>query len=196
MSLTERDLTGTWRLERWEAVGDDGSVLRPMGERPEGILVYSADGTMITTIAPAGRPRLSSADPLQGGPDDERRRAAETFVAYSGRYAYDGTDVTHTVEMSLYPNWVGTRQVRHVRFSDDGDTLELSTDPFRLAGRHAVQRLTWRRRGLSEGGVSARRFRVEARALRLRPGIDLVKALALAARLEDEETVHKLELRR
>jgi Lipocalin-like domain len=139
-------LTGDWRLRSWVAEADDGSVVLPLGESPAGILVYSPDGTMITTIAPAVRPPLSSGDPLQGGPDDERRRAAETFMAYSGRYADDGTDVTHTVEMSLYPNWVGTRQVRHVRLSDDSQTLELSTDPLTLAGRRAVHRLTWERR--------------------------------------------------
>jgi hypothetical protein len=52
------------------------------------------------------------------------------------------------------------------------------------------------RRGLSEGGVSARPLRVVARPMHLRPGIDLDKALALAARLEDEETIRKLELRK
>lgn len=51
------------------------------------------------------------------------------------------------------------------------------------------------RRGLAEGGEEARPFRVEARALRLRPNVDLSKALSLAARLEDEETIHRLELR-
>jgi len=136
-------LTGDWRLQAWISEGDDGSSVLPLGESPLGILVYSPDGTMITTIAPAGRPRLASTDPLHGGSDDERLRAAETFVAYSGTYDYDGTDVTHTVEMSLYPNWVGTLQVRHVRLSDDGATLELSTDPLTLAGRRSVQRLTW-----------------------------------------------------
>ena len=125
--------------------GEDGTVVQPLGEAPIGILVYGAEGTMITTIAPAGRPELTSTDPLRGGPDDERRLAAETFVAYSGSHTFDGTDVTHTVEMSLYPNWVGTRQVRHVHLSDDGDTLELSTDPFILAGRRSIQRLTWMR---------------------------------------------------
>jgi hypothetical protein len=138
-------LAGSWRLERWEAVGDDGSVVLPLGERPTGILVYHPDGTMITTIAPADRPRLASADPLRGGPDDERLRAAETFVAYAGTWTLDGTDVVHAVSMSLYPNWVGTRQVRHVRLSDDASTLELSTDPFLLDGRRAIQRLVWRR---------------------------------------------------
>lgn len=136
-------LSGDWRLLTWVSEGEDGSVVLPLGESPMGILVYSPGGTMITTIAPQARPPLSSTDPLHGGPDAERLRTAETFIAYSGTYQYDGTDVTHRVEMSLYPNWVGTLQVRHVRLSDDGDTLELSTDPFTLAGRRSVQRLTW-----------------------------------------------------
>ncbi|MEZ4595713.1 MAG: lipocalin-like domain-containing protein [Chloroflexota bacterium] len=68
---------------------------------------------------PAGRRPLASADPLRGGPDDERRHAAETFVAYAGAWALADGDVVHTVTMSLYPNWVGTRQVRHVRMLDE-----------------------------------------------------------------------------
>jgi hypothetical protein len=142
-----RSLVGDWRLRRWVAEADDGSVVVPFGEAPQGILVYTSGGTMITTIAPAIRPPLSSADPLRGGPVAERSRTAETYIAYSGRYAFDGRDVTHLVEMSLYPNWVGTRQVRHANLSDDGDTLELSTDPFTLAGRRSIQRLTWVRVG-------------------------------------------------
>ena len=50
------------------------------------------------------------------------------------------------------------------------------------------------RRGLDEG--SSERFVVEARALGLRPGVDLDQALEVAARLEDEETLRKLELRK
>ena len=144
--MTDRSLlTGDWRLRDWSSVADDGGVLQPMGPAPTGILIYTAEGTMITTIAAPGRPRLSSGDPLRGGPDDERRQSAEAFIAYSGTYSYDGTDVVHTVEMSLYPNWVGTRQVRHVRLSQNGDTLELATDPVLMDGRRAVQRLTWER---------------------------------------------------
>jgi hypothetical protein len=52
------------------------------------------------------------------------------------------------------------------------------------------------RRGLAEGDEPARPFRVTPRALGLRPGVDLDKALALAARLEDDETIRKLELRK
>ena len=137
-------LVGSWRLTSWVAVGEDGSSTEPMGADPDGLLIYSIEGLMITTIGRHGRPRISG-DDLLGGPPDERLAAAETFIAYSGRYAYDGTDVVHMVEMTLYPNWVGTRQIRHVRISDDGNTLELSTDPLALDGRRTVQRLTWLR---------------------------------------------------
>ncbi|RDI75511.1 hypothetical protein Gocc_1309 [Gaiella occulta] len=53
------------------------------------------------------------------------------------------------------------------------------------------------RRGLGHGSQPAPRpYEVPARPLGLRPGIDLDKALALAAELEDGEIVRKLELRK
>ena len=52
------------------------------------------------------------------------------------------------------------------------------------------------RAGLGAGAPSARRYRVPSRRLALRPGIDLSKALRLAAALEDDELVHKLERRK
>lgn len=136
-------LVGSWELRSWEAIGDDGSVSYPMGDDPQGLLAYTAEGLMVTTIAPRGRPALASSDPLAGGAPEERLGAAETFIAYSSRYSYDGRDVTHAVEMSLFPNWVGTRQVRHVEISPDGGTLTLTADPFVLRGRRSTQRLVW-----------------------------------------------------
>jgi hypothetical protein len=52
------------------------------------------------------------------------------------------------------------------------------------------------RRGLHEGTGMSTPFHVESRPLQLRPGVDLDRALDLAARLEDEETLRKLELRK
>ena len=52
------------------------------------------------------------------------------------------------------------------------------------------------RRGLRDDRGSEQVFRVEARPLGLRPGIDVDRALGLAAALEDEETLRKLELRK
>ena len=52
------------------------------------------------------------------------------------------------------------------------------------------------RRGLGDDAGDREPFLVQARAMRLRPGIDLDQALAVAARLEDDETLRKLELRK
>ena len=53
------------------------------------------------------------------------------------------------------------------------------------------------RRGLRPGaGTGSQRYKVPTRPLGLRPGIDLDKAFALAAELEDDEIVRKLELRK
>ena len=47
--------------------------------------------------------------------------------------------------MSLFPNWVGTAQRRHVTLSADGSELILSADPFVVRGRLGTQVLTWER---------------------------------------------------
>jgi hypothetical protein len=51
------------------------------------------------------------------------------------------------------------------------------------------------RRGLA-GESETRPFRQRTYAMGVRPGIDLTKALQLAAELEDEEIVRKLQLRK
>lgn len=52
------------------------------------------------------------------------------------------------------------------------------------------------RAGLDAGPRVGRPYREVTRSLGVRPGVDLTKALALAAELEDEETRRKLELRK
>jgi hypothetical protein len=144
-TLAAGDLVGTWRLRSWTATADDG-VEHPMGDPPEGILVYTPDGTMITTIGRAGREPIDGGDML-AGPDAQRLEAFTSFIAYSGTFRVDGDDVVHTVEMSLFPNWIGTEQRRHVSLSTGGRELELSAGPFVLRGRLSVQRLRWERAG-------------------------------------------------
>jgi hypothetical protein len=139
--LTARDLVGTWRLRTWTSEGADG-IQDPMGERPEGVLVYTADGTMIAVMGRAGRPPIDGTD-MQGGPVDQRLEAWSTFIASSGSFRVDGDDVVHDVTMSLYPNWVGTSQRRHVTLSENGDRLVLSADPFVVRGRLGTQVLSW-----------------------------------------------------
>jgi hypothetical protein len=58
--------------------------------------------------------------------------------------------------------------------------------PFKLVVNEAI------RAGLA-GGPVARPYRMTPRRLRIRPGIDVTKALQLAGELEDAEIVRKLE---
>jgi hypothetical protein len=88
------------------------------------------------------RPRFTRGD-LLGGTVPEKARAAEAFVAYAGRYTCRGDHVVHHVELSLFPNWVGTDQQRFADLSDD--TLVLSARPLLLAGKQQVPRLVWQR---------------------------------------------------
>jgi hypothetical protein len=142
-TLTPAELVGSWALRRWELTLDDGAVEEPFGREPEGLLVYTPEGRMITTIGhrerPATGPDLVSLD------DGARLAAIRSFIAYSGTFAIEDGEVVHDVAMSLEPSWVGSRQRRHVELSDDGRTLVLSTDPQVAVGRRGRHRLTWER---------------------------------------------------
>lgn len=137
-------LVGTWRLASWQAIGADGSIDQPMGERPEGLLVYSDDGTMLVLLGRRDRARMSGGD-VSGSSLEERAEAMRTFIAYGGRYRVQGSRVTHHVEMSLFPNWVGTRQVREATLHDGGSRLTLVSPPITIGGTARSQHLTWQR---------------------------------------------------
>jgi hypothetical protein len=77
------------------------------------------------------------------GPVDRRDKAVEGFVAYVGRYSSHSDRVVHHVELSLFPNWVGSDQERAVQLA--GDRLTLSASPLLLAGKLQVPRLVWER---------------------------------------------------
>lgn len=146
MTVGDQPLLGSWRLRGWVALAEDGSESLPMGEAPEGLLVYSHDGTMVGIMGPAARPRFAS-DDVTGGTNDERASAFATFIAYGGRYEVEGETVRHDVETSLFPNWIGTVQRRRWELAENGRLLTLTSPPLSLGGAVRVQRLTWERVG-------------------------------------------------
>ena len=132
-----QSLLGTWKLEQWTSGG-----AQPFGPRPQGTLVYTADGTMIScfmrrTRAPvaASLQELAAWRRAPRSNDLERRflDAALSFNSYSGRYSVEGTRVHHDVEIALFPDWIGRRLTRNFRF--DGERLTLSFDADALVWR-------------------------------------------------------------
>ena len=97
---------------------------------------------MFVAIMRAGRRPFAAGDLLSGTPA-EKARAAETYVAYCGRYVFHGETVAHHVELSLFPNWVGVAQERLVKINED--RLSLSTRPLLLEGRQQTAHLVWER---------------------------------------------------
>lgn len=149
-SPSDNPLLGTWHLVRWEiAYGDGRPASLPFGAEATGLILYTADGTMSACIARAGRARLSS-DSMRSAPEAERLAAFESYFQYAGPYSVRGEpgrqQVVHRVSHALNPNFVGTEQIRDMRFADDGNTLTLSasdTVPGTDVARH--HRLIWRR---------------------------------------------------
>jgi hypothetical protein len=141
-------LVGAWRLVSWENRAADGQVTYPKGPDALGYLIYTADGRFSVTISRAGRAGFAGGD-LLGGTTEDKVRAVEGFTAYAGRYSFHGDRVVHHVELSLFPNWVGTDQERAAELA--GDRLTLSAGPLLLAGKQQVARLVWARVSPSPG---------------------------------------------
>ena len=71
---------------------------------------------------------------------------ATTYIAYTGEFHVDeeAQKLTHSMFISLFPNWIGQTQPRLVKI--DGDSLHLSTaSPIELGGKKVNSYLKWKR---------------------------------------------------
>ena len=142
-AMASNPLIGTWRLVSWENRSVvDGRVSYPLGKDAVGYIMYGQCGYMSVAIMGPDRAKFAAGD-LLGGGAEERARAAETYVSYCGRYEFRGETVVHSVELSLFPNWVGAEQERLVEVA--GDRLILSTRPILLGGVQRTAHLIWER---------------------------------------------------
>jgi len=149
MTVMLRDrLIGAWKLVSYVEMPVDGSAAsHPMGEHPLGIIMYTPDGYMSVHIMRPNRPPFASGDWFRGT-SEEYEAAATSYIAYSGPYHVDEANgvLTHTMQLSFFPNWIGQTQPRVVEIEDD--TLRLSTArPMQSGGRAVIAYLEWRRAG-------------------------------------------------
>ncbi len=147
MTKTLREqLIGAWKLASYvEKPVDESEPFYPMGETPQGIIMYTPDGYMSAQLMRPGRPPFASGDWFRGT-DEEVKQEAMGYIAYSGRFHTDEDKqtLTHSMFVSLFPNWLGQTQGRVVKI--DGDTLHLSSAvPLQSGGKKVMSFLTWRR---------------------------------------------------
>ncbi len=134
-------LVGTWTLVEY-SINDknkDGEKFYPMGKDAAGFLLYTPDGYMSAQMMASGRPAYVNGH-IHTGTVDEMAKAAKGYMAYSGRYEVnENTNVlTHHMEVSMNPTWLGQAQERYVKI--EGDTIAITAP-----ANNAV--LVWKRAG-------------------------------------------------
>jgi hypothetical protein len=132
-------LVGTWRYVTEVDRREDGSPAPVAAlSASEGLLIYTADGSMSVNIMPAAR--SWSAETATA---DELRETVLNGTAYAGRYRVDAAKgtVTHIRSVALDPEGA-VEVVRSYRF--EGDRLVLS-GTFPYQGETIRFEITWER---------------------------------------------------
>jgi Lipocalin-like domain len=133
-------LVGSWRLLslRME-LEDTGEITEPWGTQPQGWLVLTPEGRLIT-VTTAGHRLLPTTDA-------EAAAQLLSMVCYSGKTRMDGNGRFVTeVDVAWHPAWLGTKQARN--FTLEGEILSIHTDVVvhpAYPGRSVSFMLSWRR---------------------------------------------------
>jgi hypothetical protein len=140
--VLEEALIGAWSLCSYESRERHGQVGAPLGPRPRGTIIYTADGQVSAHVMADKRPPCTALLPFDCTPE-EKIAAAESYFGYVGTYTVDGDCVTHHVLVSSFPNWTGADLGRTAELH--GDSLTLRSDEQLVGGKPRVAVLTWRR---------------------------------------------------
>jgi hypothetical protein len=117
---TER-IVGTWKLVSVVYEDQQSKERTPvLGEHPRGFQIATREGRWLALVTADTRPIPRT--------DDERAQALKSMIAYSGRYRLDDGKVITKVEVAWNEAWVGSEQVRFIRFEGD-DLLHIESPP-------------------------------------------------------------------
>lgn len=141
-ALAADQLHGTWNLVSFVRVVEGTVTGDVLGPDPVGRISYQPDGRVTALLMQQDRPWPADGD-FPRTDDVARGAAALGFVGYGGWFELDGDVVTHHVDISLFPEHVGTDLVRVARW--DGELLVLRTEERRTrSGRTMYEELCWR----------------------------------------------------
>ena len=116
--LRER-LIGAWKLVSYVEKPIDGSApFYPMGEEPQGIIMYTPDGYMSAQLMHPGRPKFASGDWFRGS-EQEIKEEALGYIAYSGPFHTDEEKQTLTqadrpTDTGLSSDPTGSNKIREL----------------------------------------------------------------------------------
>ena len=136
--------TGAWKLISSEMRSSSGKVQYPLGEDCAGRLIVDSAGNFTAQLMRPDRDEFASGDIVRGT-DQEIRTAYQGFVAFWAKIEVDEEkkEMTYVVEGSLFPNWIGHRNLRYYEF--EGNRLTLKTPAFLMAEQEVTGVLVWER---------------------------------------------------
>jgi hypothetical protein len=139
-------LIGSWMLEELTELSvTSGDISYPMGENPKGLIIYNRDGYMSAQIMNPNR-RNFNQEHWTGATAEEYTQESSSYLAYSGPFHADEENQTlsHTMYISLFPNWTGQTQNRIIHFENEFLFLE-SGKPFISNGKEVLHKLKWKK---------------------------------------------------
>jgi hypothetical protein len=139
----KQQLVGTWTFVVTEATLPDGKKLRPFGDTPKGMLIFTEDGRFASVQVAAGIPKFASNSRVTGTAE-ENAAVVKGSIALFGNYTVDEPTktVTYKVESATFPNWEGAEQKRPVE-SISGDELRFGNPGGSIQGATTLN--IWRR---------------------------------------------------
>jgi hypothetical protein len=141
MKFLKDQIIGTWKLISWTYKNEKGEDIHYFGKNSTGILMYDKHGYMNAQLMKENRVPFAS-DSINGGSPDETYGAFHSYLAYFGKYYEENPgEMTHIVEGSLFPNWVGHKEIRYGKI--EGNKLILSTPPIQAGETEIVFYITW-----------------------------------------------------
>ncbi|GGF16596.1 lipocalin-like domain-containing protein [Subtercola lobariae] len=136
---TTSTLLGSWMLRSYVETADTGETRLPLGEHPQGSILYTGDGRMSAQILRS----TDEAGASDKGPGTDRADAY--FLAYSARFWVDEAAqiVTHEIEISAIPSWNDTSQRRRIGLLADGSLTLTTVEPVATTSGTSLATLTW-----------------------------------------------------
>jgi hypothetical protein len=134
-------IVGVWKIvSNHNKEVATGKISYPIGEKPNGYIVYTKGGRTIFALVGDNRPQPAAS----GATDAERVSLFNTLAAGSGTYKIEGNTATVTYDSSWHQLWTGTTQKRTIAIS--GNKLTVTSAPTKnAAGQEVIFEVVYER---------------------------------------------------
>src|SRR6266545_907758 len=108
-------LVGTWSFVIAEITTADGKKTLPFGDKPKGMLIFTADGHFSQVHVAGDLPKIASNNRL-AGTDADNKAIVHGSLSLFGSYTVDEDKktVTFKIDASTFPNLAGVAQTRTI----------------------------------------------------------------------------------